>query len=259
MAIDTVVINVADVVRSVDFYTRFLGMSPAGEITRERARLSAVTADIELVAGGAATASDWEPDDTQRGFRHVGFKVRELDQLAARLKAAGIRFHLDPLDAEGEVRIAFFFDPDGTLLELVQGPLRYHEIADEAGVRADWALGVPGRPRFDHVALTVTDLAATEAHYAPFGFTRIGRIHQAGDPRGFEIDYLKSGDSVLEIFTYQVPTRARAPQLSAPGFAGVVFSAGAPTAGRLAGTYADGTRVYADADGFVYAARRDAP
>lgn len=258
MAIETVVINVGNVARSVDFYTRFLDASPVGEVTEKHATLDVVTADIELVADGAGAWSSWVPDDTQRGFRHVGFKVRNLDQLAAQLRAADARFHLDPLNAEGEVRITFFFDPDGTLLEFVEGPLRYHEIAHEEGVQADWALGVPDRPRFDHVALTVADLRATEAHYAPFGYTKIGCIHQPSDPRGFEIDYLKAGDSVLEVFTYQVPTQPREPQLSAPGFAGVVFGAGEPAAGRVVGAYTNGTPAYADADDFVYAVKSGA-
>lgn len=258
MAIKTVVINVGNVARSADFYTRFLNALPVGEVTEGHATLDVVTADIELVADGAGGSSSWDSDDTQRGFRHVGFKVRNLDQLAAQLRAADVRFHLDPLNAEGEVRITFFFDPDGTLLELVEGPLRYHEIADEDGVRADWALGVPDRPRFDHVALTVADLPATEAHYASFGYTKIGRIHQPNDPRGFEIDYLKAGDSILEVFTYQVPTQPREPQLSAPGFAGVVFNAGEPASDRVVGAYADGTLARADADDFVYAVKNGA-
>jgi catechol 2,3-dioxygenase-like lactoylglutathione lyase family enzyme len=258
MAIETVVINVGNVGRSVDFYTRFLDASPVGEVTEEHAILNVVTADIELVADGAGVRSSWDPDDTQRGFRHVGFMVRNLDELAAQLKAADVRFHIDPLDAEGDVRITFFFDPDGTLLEFVEGPLRYHEIADEDGVQADWALGVPDRPRFHHVALTAADLRATEAHYAPLGYTRIARLHQPNDPRGFEIDYLKAGDSVLEVFTYQVPTQPREPQLSAPGFAGVVFSAAEPASGRVVGAYADGTPAHADADDFVYAVKSGA-
>src|ERR1700744_6415639 len=190
MAIESVVINVENLARSVDFYTRFLDAVPIGAVTKGQASLDMVTATIKLVADGAGVPSSWIPDDTQRGFRHAGFKVQNLDHLAAQLKAADVPFHLDPLDAEGEVRITFFFDPDGTLLEFVEGPLRYHEIADEEGVQADWALGTPDRPRFDHVALTAADLAATEAHYAPFGFTKIGRIHQPADPRGFEIDSL---------------------------------------------------------------------
>jgi catechol 2,3-dioxygenase-like lactoylglutathione lyase family enzyme len=254
MPIQNILINVADVARSVDFYTRFLALDLVGEATAERATLDAVTATIELVRIPAGPASTWRPDDLQRGFRHVGFKVASVDPLAAALKAADVPFHLDPLNAEGEVRITFFYDPDGTLLELVEGDLQYHSVANEAGVAAERALGVPERPRFDHVAVTVEDLSATEAFYGPFGFANIGHINQPSDPRGFNIDYLKGGDTVLEIFTYKVEKDYRTPQLDAPGFVAARLE-GAPS-GSEVGTASDGTTVYVDADGFPFSAAR---
>ena len=84
---------------------------------------------------------------------------------------------------------------------------------------AERALGVPERPRFDHVAVTVDDRAATDAFYAPLGFSFIGTIEQPHDPRGFSIGYLKSGATVLEVFTYEAGTQTRSPQPDAPGFA----------------------------------------
>jgi hypothetical protein len=199
-------------------------------------------------------------EDTERSaefytrfLRARGFTVDSVDALVRPLKEAGVRFHLDPLDAEGEVRIAFFYDLDGILLEFVEGPLRYHVVYDEAGERADWGLGVPELPRFDRVAITAGDLDDTEGRYAPFGYAKIGRIHQPGDPRGFEIDYLKAGDSILEIFTFDAELSVRGPRLAAPGFPGVVFDAGPAEAGLAVGAHASGHELRADADGFVFA------
>ena len=221
MPISSIIINVADVARSVDFYTTHLQARPIGEVSSERAVLDVVTATIELVALGAdAATSTWVSDDLQRGFRHVGFKVDTVDPRAQRLREAGVLFHLDPLEAEGGVRITFFTDPDGTMLELVERDLQYTQILDQAGVEAERALGVPDRPRFDHVATTVADLAATQERYARLGFTPIGTIAQPADPRGFDITYLKSGDTVLEVFTYQADKTTRQPQLDAPGYLG---------------------------------------
>lgn len=53
------------------------------------------------------------------GFKHVGFQVDDVDDVAARLKAHAVEFTVEPLDAAGNVRLAFFRDPDGNLLELV--------------------------------------------------------------------------------------------------------------------------------------------
>ena len=197
MAIESILINVTDISRSVDFYRRFLRAEVVGDPTPDNAVLDVVTATIDLRRIDGAQASTWDADDLQKGFRHVGFKVARVDPLADDLKAAGVPFHLDPLNAEGEVRITFFFDPDGTLLELVEGDLQYATIADERGVAAERALGVHERQRFDHVSVTVDDFAATQGFYGPFGFEHIGTINQPNDPLGFRIDYLKGGDTVL--------------------------------------------------------------
>ena len=252
MPISTIVINVADVDRSVAFYTTHLQAELVGGATPQGAVLDVVTATIELVAVGAdAPASGWVPDDLQRGFRHVGFKVGSVDPLVDGLRAAGVPFHLEPIEAEGGVRITFFYDPDGTLLELVERDLQYTTVHDEEGVAAERALGVPERPRFDHVAVTVADLDATTARYDALGFRLIGHIAQPHDERGYDIHYLKAGDTVLEIFTYQVKKTSRQPVLGAPGFAAAALEgADASTAGfTTVGTWG-GRTVRADADGF---------
>src|SRR5665647_1521645 len=117
MAIESILINVTDISRAVDFYTRFSRAEVVGDPTPDHAVLDVVTATIDLRRIDGAQASTWDADDLQKGFRHVGFKVAKVDPLADDLKAAGVPFHLLPLNAEGGVRITFFFDPDGTLLE----------------------------------------------------------------------------------------------------------------------------------------------
>jgi catechol 2,3-dioxygenase-like lactoylglutathione lyase family enzyme len=261
MSIDNLFLNVADVPRSVEFYERFLGAHVVGEVTPDHALLDFVSATFELVRLDNGQPSSWRGDDLHKGFRHIGFKVPHVDALVAKLKAADVPFHLDPLDAEGGVRISFFFDPDGTLLELVEGDLQYHEIANEAGVLAERALGIPARPRFDHVAITVGDLSATEGYYAPLGFSRIGTIHQAHDPRGFEINFLKSDDTVLEIFTYAAPKQDRPPQLNALGFVAARFTFAStrfvPPEGSVVGESAAGEPIFADADGFTFSLAKE--
>ena len=66
-----------------------------------------------------------------------------------------MRFHLEPLDATGNVRITFFFDPDGVLLEFIQGHLDHHEVWNAGIVEEVHARPLPARPTFDHVAMTV--------------------------------------------------------------------------------------------------------
>lgn len=252
MAITSVLINVADVARSVDFYTRHLDAVPV-EATEDGALLDAVTATIRLSRLAAAADSTWVADDLQAGFRHVGFKVSDLDRRVARLREDEVPFQLEPIHAEGDVRITFFYDPDGTLLELVEGPLQYHEVYDRDAVDADWGLGDPDRPRFDHVAETVEDAHRAHEFFGGLGYTLMGGIHQPSDPRGFEITYLRGGDSSIEIFEFGAAEAARrVPQVDARGFAAVEVSGEAPDA-AVPVADAFGRRLVADPDGLVLA------
>jgi catechol 2,3-dioxygenase-like lactoylglutathione lyase family enzyme len=253
MPIKNVVVNCTDVQRSVEYYTKFLELEVV-DSGPERAVLDAVTATIELRAvGNGREHSTWVGDDLQKGFRHLGFKVDRIDERAAVLKAAGVEFKLDPLDAEGNVRICFFYDPDGTLLEMIEGDLQYADVLDADGVARERALGVPRRPRFDHVAVTIDDREKTSAYYREhYGFEFIGTIEQPHDQRGFSIGYLKGGDTVLEVFTYEVEKISRVPQLDVAGFAYAELE-GAPPTDTGSVVSPDGTTVYVDPDGFAFA------
>ena len=232
MAIRSILINVADVTKSVEFYTRFLNLEPV-EVTADGAVLDAVTATVRL--------------------RHVGFKVSDLDRRVAELHEADVPFHLEPIHAEGDVRLTFFYDPDGTLVELVEGPLRYHEVYDRDAVDRDWGLGTPTRPRFDHVGETVADVRSTQDYFEELGYRLMAGIHQPNDERGFEINFLRDGDSSLEIFTFDRAEKlSREPQITAPGFAAVEFEGTVPGQAVAVGS-AFGTELYADPDGLVHA------
>jgi catechol 2,3-dioxygenase-like lactoylglutathione lyase family enzyme len=230
MPIERIVLNVRNPERSADFYARYLGAEQVPGSTPESVSVDAVTALIDFRRVESSVVSSWRADDLQRGFRHIGFKVSSVDGLIDPLRTAGVTFHLDPLEAEGGVRIAFFFDPDGTLLEFVERDLQYTIVTDADGVAAERSLGIPDRPRFDHIAITVSELAETERFYSHFGFTNIGRIEQPHDPRGFHIDYLRGGDTAVEVFTYDIGTEARDIQVDAPGFASAQVSAGTTSA-----------------------------
>lgn len=247
MSIESIYLNVRDVAVSRAFYTKYLEAQVLEE-DGEHALLDLVTATIRLQRVDGSTATTWRADDLHRGFRHIGFKVADTDALFAAVESDGVPVHLAPLDAEGGVRIAFFYDPDGTLLEFVQGDLQYHAVADQELVDAEYALGVPGRPRFDHVAETVESFEATADFYAPLGFRHHGSIDQPSDPRGFRIRFLTRKNTVLEIFTYDVEKVSTSPAPGAPGFDSIVLTVEGEWPPRGAGRIGD---LVFDPDGLV--------
>jgi catechol 2,3-dioxygenase-like lactoylglutathione lyase family enzyme len=151
--------------------------------------------------------SEFLPDDLQLGMRHMAYKVKSVDAVAERLKKAGVEFTLNPLDATGGVRIAFFKDPDGTLVEIVEGELTYH-VQGQSPLPTPPATGAPGSSEltYDHTTLSVSNLDNALAFYqGVLGLPALGQLI-FNDDRGFVITYLQFGNAVLEIFSFAKPT-----------------------------------------------------
>lgn len=70
---------------------------------------------IELIGRDTATA-DTKPTG---GFDHLALHVANVDEAFAELVAKGVTIRSEPRDFK-DVRIAFFQDPDGNVLELVE-------------------------------------------------------------------------------------------------------------------------------------------
>jgi catechol 2,3-dioxygenase-like lactoylglutathione lyase family enzyme len=198
-------VNVTDLDRSIDFYARHLELPviDTQQLEGDQVWLDGGPVVIRLHRPADAMPSRWIADDLQLGFRHFGFAVSNVDERAELLHEAGVRFHLEPLDATGNVRITFFFDPDGVLLEFIQGHLDHHEVWNAGIVEEVKARPLPTKPTFDHVAMTVRDHDATVDFYRrTLGFDVGGRLFLKEDPRGFDISYLHAGETVIELFTF---------------------------------------------------------
>jgi catechol 2,3-dioxygenase-like lactoylglutathione lyase family enzyme len=67
--------------------------------------------------------ADWRVCD--HGFTHICFEVTDIYAEFERLAAAGMRFQNDaPIDALGMLHVAYGYDPDGNIVELIQFPER---------------------------------------------------------------------------------------------------------------------------------------
>jgi catechol 2,3-dioxygenase-like lactoylglutathione lyase family enzyme len=118
----TLLLVVADVARSVAFYTGVLGATLFREYGGDSAVLSFQGAWLLLVTGGGPTPGKptvtfAPPADPDRVSHQLTMRVPDCMAAYETLRARGAEFLAPPVDRGGEVR-AFFRDPDGHLLEI---------------------------------------------------------------------------------------------------------------------------------------------
>ncbi len=107
------------------FYVDLLGFPVIGAYSDRRIIFIGVgTVAIELIERAGVT------NDKSGGWGHFAFEVEDVDATYEALVLLGVPFHVVPNDIpEGAPvnRVAFFRDPDGNELQLVQplGPGRY--------------------------------------------------------------------------------------------------------------------------------------
>jgi len=133
-AIDHINIVVADLDRSVKFYTEVLGFAKTKEAFLEgdwierivglrgvRARVAYVVAP----AGGAVAANSRA---NTVGLRHLALRVENMTAMTAWLRGAGVTLFSEPVRVPagvvqheaGEKTLVYFLDPDGVILELAE-------------------------------------------------------------------------------------------------------------------------------------------
>lgn len=138
-------LRVADPVRSIDFYTRVMGMTllkrldfeamkfslyflttgdDFSDISDDASRRTTQTfgrpAMLELTHNWGDTAENTQYHDGNsdpRGFGHIGFHVPDLEAACERFEALGVTFQKRPTDGSMK-EIAFIKDPDGYWIEL---------------------------------------------------------------------------------------------------------------------------------------------
>lgn len=104
-----------------DFYVNVLGLKKVGHFDeRNIIFVQAGNTTIEIVERN-------EPLSLSRiGWAHFAFEVPDMDAAYQELTAKGIAFHIPPKlfpETQPAVKLAFFKDPDGNELELVE-PLK---------------------------------------------------------------------------------------------------------------------------------------
>jgi catechol 2,3-dioxygenase-like lactoylglutathione lyase family enzyme len=104
-------LKVSDIERSRRFYVELLGFKvrPAKPLADGRPFVP-FTQGLALTAGG--------PKDSPQ-IDHIAFKAKDVRAIAARLKAATVKFDRDLHDGIYGLTI-YVFDPDGNMIELYE-------------------------------------------------------------------------------------------------------------------------------------------
>lgn len=118
-------IRVGDLERSIDFYTRVLGMAllrrkdyPDGQFT-----LAFLGYGPETEGAVVELTYNWGKDryELGTGFGHIALGVADIHDVCDRIRAAGGRITREPGPMKhGTTVIAFVEDPDGYKIELIE-------------------------------------------------------------------------------------------------------------------------------------------
>ncbi len=119
-------IRVRDLDKSLDFYTRLLGMKmvrrkdfPSGKFT-----LAFVGYGEETDHTAIELTYNWDQEqdyDLGNGFGHFAIGVADIDETCQRLRAEGVSIPRPPGPMKhGGAVIAFIEDPDGYRIELIE-------------------------------------------------------------------------------------------------------------------------------------------
>jgi len=120
--IDHTAVTVSDMERSMRFYTEVLGFVAHETIDIPDLHIEYLKLGdslLELFAVKNA-AGDPRRQIDQVGFQHLCLLSDDVEGDAVRLKEKGVNFTMEPQAAEGVKKIAFFEDPDGVNIELVE-------------------------------------------------------------------------------------------------------------------------------------------
>ncbi len=117
-------IVVKDVEGCKRFYGELLGLPRDGDVPVPGGtmhRFLAGSSVIKLLNLGGGQAPSAPGLGGALGYRYYTITVDDLDTLAADLEAKGVAMVMKPRDLLPGVRVAMVTDPDGNVVELLQG------------------------------------------------------------------------------------------------------------------------------------------
>jgi len=122
---DHFTVTVTDMEQSVKFYRDTLGLEVLGKLVKENGifvYLKLGEGMLELFEFDKKGEPYKQKDLEDIGIQHLGMTVDDVDEVTEELKAKDVNFLVEPQSVDG-VRLAFFEDPDGINIEIMEGEL----------------------------------------------------------------------------------------------------------------------------------------
>jgi len=115
-------LNVNDLDRSIEFYTKQMGLKFVNR--REIKQNNAEIAFLRDENGGAIELTHWKDKKTLTdgdNLDHIAFDVENVAETIERLRSQGVTIAMEPYSLQGSThKLAFVKDPDGNWLELIE-------------------------------------------------------------------------------------------------------------------------------------------
>ena len=122
--VDHVAITVKDLAQSIEFYTEKLGFSVLRKSESPSQKMVFVgngLCELELFEIKNGVAKDAPPlKGDEVGIKHIAFHVDDIEGVVEEMKKKGVTFTTE-IRRSGSRANIFFKDPNGTLLQLLQG------------------------------------------------------------------------------------------------------------------------------------------
>lgn len=124
-SLDHVMLRVLDLDKSLAFYRDILGMKVLRHTEYESGRFTNVFLSFnENAESSLELTYNWdqkEPYEKGQAFGHLALMVNDIHQAVEKLAQSGVRIKTPPKQMNhGQRIIAFVFDPDDYLIELIE-------------------------------------------------------------------------------------------------------------------------------------------
>jgi len=120
--IDHLAVVGTDVARAAKFYGEVLGFRESNrlETTHSGTIIFMTLGGTQIELFGNAKPGAGAQEGRRAGYTHMALLVEGIDAEHERMTKLGVTFDMKPTSVESGMRLAFFKDPDGNTIELMQ-------------------------------------------------------------------------------------------------------------------------------------------